>query len=97
MPSRLHIDLSVQDYTSLLKMRDHGAPAYLRERAAAVLKVAAGESCNHVAHHGLLRPHKARTVTTWCHRFLNEGIDGLHMRPGRGRKPGFSPSVRVER
>lgn len=30
----------------------------------------------------------------WCRRYRDEGIDGLKDRPGRGRKPGFSPRGR---
>lgn len=63
--------------------------AYLRERAAAVLKVAGGEVASHVAHTGLLRPREPDTLYAWLRRFELEGIAGLTIAPGRGRKPAF--------
>ncbi|MBV8318802.1 MAG: helix-turn-helix domain-containing protein, partial [Planctomycetaceae bacterium] len=30
-------------------------------------------------------------VRKWVQRFLKSRLDGLHDRPGRGRKPVFSP------
>jgi len=32
-----------------------------------------------------------KTVGFWENRYNNEGIDGLYDKPGRGRKPSFSP------
>ena len=32
-----------------------------------------------------------KTVWTWEHRYLESGLDGLYDKPGRGRKPSFSP------
>jgi hypothetical protein len=56
-----------------------------------VLKVAAGASVRSVARGGLLRPHRPETVAGWVRRYLAEGPAGLLIRPGRGRKPAFSP------
>jgi hypothetical protein len=67
--------------------------AYRRERAAAVLKVAAGQYAAQVARHGLLRPRQPDTVYAWLDRFLAEGLAGLTIRPGRGRKVTFPPYV----
>ena len=64
---------------------------YLRERAAAILKVAAGESGYHVALQGLLRARDPDTVYKWLDRYESEGLKGLTIRKGRGRKPAFSP------
>lgn len=75
----------------LTQLRDHGPKAYLRERAAALLKVADGMSAARVAREGLLRPRKPDTVYAWIDRFIDAGIAGLHMQAGRGRKPAFSP------
>jgi transposase len=62
---------------------------YRRERAAAILKVAAGEVAYQVAQHGLLRPRDPDTVYGWLDRFEQDGIAGLTIAPGRGRKPAF--------
>ncbi len=69
----------------------HHAKAYVRERAAAILKVAAGASMRQVAAHGLLQPRTEEAVSEWIDRYLEEGLTGLHVRKGRGRKPAFSP------
>jgi transposase len=67
------------------------AKPYLRERAAAILKVADGGVAARVATEGLLTRHKPDTVYRWLDRYLAEGIAGLALRPGRGRKPALSP------
>ena len=72
-------------------MRDRGTPAYLRERAAAVLKVADGIPAAAVARHGLLRPRKPDTVYAWLDRYGLDGLAGLKINPGRGRTPAFFP------
>lgn len=84
-------ELSEQDRRTLEGMRDTAAKPYLRERAAAVLKVADGERPMLVARSGLLRRRSHAIVYTWLHRFREEGITGLTIRQGRGRKPAFSP------
>lgn len=66
---------------------------YIRERASALLKVASGLSCYHVALEGLLHCRKPDTVRGWVHRFKQEGIKGLYIRAGRGRRRTFSPSA----
>lgn len=66
--------------------------AYVRERAAAILKVNAGTSIRQVALYGLLRRREPETVKEWIVRYLAQGLPGLLVRPGRGRKPVFSPS-----
>lgn len=65
--------------------------AYRRERAAALLKIAAGQSGARVARDGVLRRRKPDTVYAWCDRFLEAGVAGLTIRPGRGRKVTFPP------
>lgn len=75
----------------LLHLRDYAPKPYLRERAAAILKVADGIPAARVAQFGLLRPREPDTVYAWLDRFLAEGCDGLRIRAGRGRKPAFSP------
>jgi transposase len=85
--------LSLVLRSDLLRLRDTAAKAYLRERAAAILKVADGIPALVVARERLLRPRDPDTVYDWLNRFEKEGIPGLVIRPGRGRKPVFSPSV----
>ena len=87
-------DLTSAERVELTRLRDTAPQAYLRERAAALLKVADGMSAARVARVGLLRPRKPDTVYSWLDRFIEAGIEGLRMREGRGRKPAFSPSAR---
>lgn len=75
----------------LEQMRDHDPAPYKRERAAAIVKIADGEIAEHIAHSGLLHPRDPDTVRSWLDRYLAEGPTGLTIRPGRGRKPPFSP------
>jgi transposase len=42
----------------------------------------------------ILKVHR-NTVILWEHRYKDAGIDGLYDKPGRGRKPLFSPSRQV--
>ncbi len=90
--SRVEIVLRTEQRHELLELRDHAPQAYVREKAAAILKVADGQSIYAVAERGLLRRRKAETVSDWLKRYLAEGQAGLLVRRGRGRKPAFSPS-----
>ena len=85
--------LTTAERAELTRLRDTAPQAYLRERAAALLKVADGMSAARVARDGLLRPRKPDTLYAWIDRFVEEGIEGLRVRKGRGRKPAFSPSA----
>jgi transposase len=64
---------------------------YRRERAAALLKIADGEVAADVARTGLLRPRDPDTVYSWLDRYERDGLAGLTISPGRGRKPAFFP------
>lgn len=87
------LSLSADQRAALVRLRDHSPLPYLRERAAALLKVAAGGVLKHVARFGLLRPRAEETVAAWLDRYQAEGVAGLGVRPGRGRKPAFSPDL----
>jgi hypothetical protein len=91
MPSIVRVDLSETQKQELCDIRDHATLPYLRERAGAILKVAQGQTVTEVAEQGLLRKRKQETVREWLKRYLNEGIEGLQVKPGRGRKPAFFP------
>jgi hypothetical protein len=85
--------LSEEQHRLLCHARDTHPKAYVRERAAALLKVASGFSVTQVARAGLLRPRRRDTVAAWVQRFQAEGLPGLLLRPGRGRKPAFFPGA----
>jgi len=68
----------------------------MRERAAAMLKIAEGTAPRQVALNGLHKPRQPDTVYDWVKRYLDEGIDGLVIKPGRGRKPAYSPKYETD-
>lgn len=85
------LDLSPQRRRSLTAVRDHHTKPYMREKAAALLKLADGWTIKDIAQFGLLRPRARNTVAAWGHRYETAGLRGLAVRPGRGRKSAFSP------
>lgn len=93
MATQHPLHLTPEQQAELVQLRDHHPKPYLRERAAALLKVAAGLPLAHVARHGLLQPRDPDSVSAWIKRYQAEGIRGLPVRPGRGRKAAFSPSA----
>jgi hypothetical protein len=97
MPKHRTLQLTEQQRQELTDQRDHAREPYLRERCAALLKVADGAKAVHVAQFLLLRPHKPDTIYDWLNRYQQQGIEGLKIREGRGRKPAFSPSASARR
>jgi transposase len=87
MAKPLTIHLTPEQRRELQWARDHHKKPYVRERAAAVLKVADGMSGRQVALHGLLKPRDPDTIYGWIQRYQADGLDGLLIKPGRGRKP----------
>ncbi len=90
---RRKIAVTDEQRQELRQLRDKGGKSYLRERAAAILKVADGIALTAVAQEGLLRPRDYETVSDWLDRFEERGVEGLSILKGRGRKPAFSPST----
>lgn len=91
MPKRIVVELSNEQSEELKKVRDRHEKAYMRERAAAVLKVASGETLTTVGEHGLLKRHKPDTIHNWIKDYLSQGLAGWAIKKGRGRKPAFFP------
>lgn len=96
MAQPLRVDLSKEQRDELIDVRDHHDKPYMREKAAAVLKVAGppgeeGQSARQVALSGLLRERRPNTVRSWMHAYKEEGIGGFVVEEGRGQKPAFSP------
>ncbi len=93
MPPPLKIELNESQRRELENIRDHHELPYLRERAAAILKIAAGHSGLQTARNLLNRAHWQDTIYEWVKRYQAEGVEGLKIRSGRGRKPAFFPST----
>ena len=86
------LTLTPEQRAELETARAHDRRPYLRERAAALLKVADGWSGRRVAVHGLLTRRKPDTLYRWLDAYQRGGLSGLVQRP-RGHR-GFSPSAR---
>ena len=97
MPARYQLVLSEEQVKELTWTRDHHAVAHMRVKAAALLKVAQGESISQVARSGLLKPVDRHTIKDWIKRYQQDGLSGWEVQAGRGRKPAFSPSLRRRR
>jgi hypothetical protein len=68
----------------LLQLRDHDSRPYVRERGAAILKIAEGQSPHRVATSGLLKPRDPDTVYAWLDRYEAQGAAGLIAHPQGG-------------
>jgi hypothetical protein len=70
------------------RLRCTTTPSGLSRRSRVILGVADGLALVEVARLvGMTEKH----VRKWTTRFLRSRLEGLHDRPGRGRKPVFSP------
>jgi len=91
MPTRAQLALDAAAQQELCQVRDHAPKAYLRERAAVLLAVAAGRSQRAAARDAGLKAHHIETICHWVARYRAEGGAGLTIRSGRGRKPACFP------
>ena len=74
MPLRRTLDLTDSQRQDLQHYRDHDPRPYVRERCAALLKIADGQSAHAVARHGLLKPRDPDTVYDWLNWYERLGI-----------------------
>jgi hypothetical protein len=88
----LRVVLTLEERKELERLlRCTTTPSGLARRARAILGVADGLPLVVVARLvGMTEKH----VRKWTTRFLKGRLEGLHDRPGRGRKPVFSPRGR---
>lgn len=87
MPNRRILELTAEQVAELIDTRDHDKRPYMRERAAALLKIAEGMSPHAVACTGLLKRRDPDTVYKWLNDYIRHGRL-LPRPPSRGR---FSP------
>jgi hypothetical protein len=84
--------LSAEQQHELEHWRDHAPKPWQRERAAALLKIAAGTPAAVVARTGLLKVRDPDTLYAWLDTYTAGGAPALMViAAGRGRKPAFSP------
>lgn len=66
------LTLTEPERDELQRIRDHDPRPYLREKAAALLKIAAGLCPHQVAHRGLLKHRQPRTVYRWLNHYQQQ-------------------------
>lgn len=87
--SALVVLLTTQEQATLEQWRRAtSTPVGLVRRATMVLAVAQGQRFTQAAQQANLTEKHGRK---WVNRFLADRINGLYDKPGRGRKPVFSP------
>ena len=86
--TRRSLSLDPEQRCELEHLRDHDRRPYMRERAAALLKIADGLSPHFVAHFGLLKKRDPDTVYQWLDSYLQTG----QVNARRACRRRFSPS-----
>ncbi len=82
--ARRTLTLSDEQRQELLQLRDHDPRPYVRERGAAVLKIADGQAPHRVVRQGLLKPRDPDTVYAWLDHYQASGVAGLIAHPQGG-------------
>ena len=77
MPRRRTLTLTDSQRQELIDHRDHDPRPYVRERCAALLKIADGHAPHAVARHGLLKPRDPDTVYSWLNMYEHLGVQGI--------------------
>jgi hypothetical protein len=77
MSQRRTLALTAPQRDELVYHRDHDPKPYVRERCAALLKIADGASPHAVARTGLLRRRDPDTVYAWLDRYQADGLPAL--------------------
>jgi hypothetical protein len=81
------LTLNEDQIQELKKYRDHDPRMHIRERCAAMLKIAEGKAPHWVARNGLLKPRDPDTLYAWLDIYEQQGVEGLIKRTqGQNRK-----------
>jgi hypothetical protein len=95
MPLRRTLDLTDRQRQELIDYREHHPKPYVRERCAALLKIADGLSPHAVARTGLLKPRDPDTVYSWLDCYERHGLPSVvwfqHGGNSRRRLDGSDP------
>ena len=89
MPKRRTLTLSAKQDSELVEHRDHDPRPYVRERCAALLKIAAGQAPHRVARQGLLKARQPDTVYGWLDSYESAGLAGLLAHQQGGYRRGY--------
>jgi hypothetical protein len=74
------LTLTEEQSQELKQYRDHDAKIQMRERCAALLKIASGQTAHWVARNGLLKARDPDTIYAWLDIYESQGIAGLIQR-----------------
>jgi winged helix-turn helix protein len=77
MAPRRRLTLEEDERRNLQAHRDRDPRPYVRERCAAMLKIAEGQSPHWVARQGLLKERDPDTVYRWLTAYQAAGLAGL--------------------
>src|SRR5260221_21304 len=92
MASRRTVELSWEQRQELAAQRDHDPRPYVRERCAAVLKIAEGQAAYWVARRGLLQVRDPDTGYSWLAHYQADGLAGLLAYPHGGNRRRLPPT-----
>jgi hypothetical protein len=84
--ARRTLILTEEQRQQLLQLRDHDPRPFVRERGAALLKIAEGDSPHRVARRGLLKPRDPDTLYSWLDSYQASGVQGLTAHPQGGSR-----------
>ena len=88
MARRRRLEITDVQRQELADYRDHDPRPYVRERCAALLKIADGQSPHAVARQGLLKPRDPDAVYAWLARYEHEGLPSVLAYQHGGRRRG---------
>lgn len=96
MPVRRTLDVTDAQRCELVEHRDHDPRPWVRERCAALLKIADGMTPHAVARHGLLKPRDPDTVYAWLTWYERYGFWSVERFPQGGRHRVAAPERRAD-
>ncbi|HYI25241.1 MAG TPA: hypothetical protein VD767_07515 [Thermomicrobiales bacterium] len=90
MPHLRTLSLTAPARAEVLAVRDHAPVPAMRERAAALLRIADGATVHAVARQGVLKPRDPDTVSAWLAWYEVAGVAGVRdHRHGGPRRRGL--------
>jgi len=89
MAQQRELRLTTKAREELEQLRNETKYEYVRERCAALLKIAEGQSAHWVALHGLLKARDPDTVYNWLDIYEAEGLAGLQAHQQGGNQRGY--------
>ena len=94
MVQKRKLELGETERAALVEHRDHDTNPQIRERCAALLKIAGGQTAYAVARAGLLKPRDPDTIYEWLDWYEQDGIAGLLRRLQGGDHRSFRSAER---